>query len=98
MNVQALLKQAQKMQSDLKKIEQELEMRTYVEENDLVCVECDGKYHITAIKIKSKNLEDLDILQDMIAVTVNKVIEKAKTEHEQELAKITDGVKMPGAF
>ena len=98
MNIQALLKQAQKMQSDLKKIEQELEMRTYVEENDLVCVECDGKYHITAIKIKSKNLEDLDILQDMIAVTVNKVIEKAKTEHEQELAKITDGVKMPGAF
>lgn len=98
MNVQALLKQAQKMQSDLKKIEQELEMRTYVEENDLVCVECDGKYHITAIKIKSKNLEDLDMLQDMIAVTVNKVIEKAKTEHEQELAKITSGVKMPGAF
>ena len=97
MNVQALLKQAQKMQSDLKKIEQELEMRTYVEENDLVCVECDGKYHITAIKIKSKNLEDL-VLQDMIAVTVNKVIEKAKTEHEQELAKITGGVKMPGAF
>ena len=98
MNVQALLKQAQKMQSDLKKIEQELEMRTYVEENDLVCVECDGKYHITTIKIKSKNLEDLDMLQDMIAVIVNKVIEKAKTEHEQELAKITGGVKMPGAF
>lgn len=98
MNIQALLKQAQKMQADLKKVEQELEARVYEEENEFVRVECDGKYHINTIKIKNKNLEDIEMLQDMIAVAVNKVIEKAKTEHEQELSKITGGVKMPGAF
>lgn len=96
MNVQALLKQAQKMQADLAKIEKELEEKNYVEENDFVRVECDGRFHINSIELK--RTDDIEMLQDMTAVAVNKAIEAAKTEHEQAMAKITGGVKMPGAF
>ena len=98
MNVQALLKQAQKMQADLTKIEKELEEKSYVEENDFVRVECDGKFHVNTIEFKEQALNDIEMLQDMTAVAVNKAIEAAKTEHDQAITKITGGVKMPGAF
>lgn len=96
MNVQALLKQAQKMQSEIVKNEKELEQKIYVEENDFVKIEMDGAYHVNSIEIKKE--DDKEMLQDMIAVTINKVIESAKEEHDQVMSKLTGGVKMPGMF
>lgn len=96
MNVQALLKQAQKMQSDLAKLEKELQERSYTEENDFVSVKCDGNYHIESIEFKKT--DDMEMLQDMTAIAISKVIEKAKKDHDSEMAKITGGVKMPGVF
>lgn len=98
MNVQALLKQAQKMQSSLTKAEKELNERIYEVENEFVTVKCDGSYHIKNIEFKENASEDIEMLQDMIVVAVNKVIEQAKEEHEQVLSQITGGVKMPGVF
>lgn len=98
MNVQALLKQAQKMQSDLAKLEKELESRTYVEENDLVRVEINGKNVIQSIEIKADSFEDKEILQDMLVIALNKDIEKATKEREKEMEKLTGGIKMPGVF
>lgn len=98
MNIQALLKQAQKMQSDMAKAEKTLSEKEYLEENEFVLVKCDGEMHITCIEIKNKAYEDKEMLQDMLTVTINKVIENAKTEREQVMSQITGGVKMPGAF
>ena len=49
MNIQSLLKQAQKMQSDLAKLEKDFESRVYVEENDLVKVEVNGKNKVLSV-------------------------------------------------
>lgn len=98
MNVQALLKQAQKMQADLAKIEKQLQEKIYTEENEFVKVQCDGTYRFSNIEFKENALDDVEMLQDMIALAVNKAIEAAKAEHEQEMSKITGGVKLPGAF
>lgn len=98
MNVQALLKQAQKMQADLAKIEKELEERIYTEENDFVRVECNGRNHVNKIEFKEQGLNDIEMLQDMTAVAINKALEAAKEDHDKEMAKITGGVKMPGVF
>ena len=98
MNIQSLLKQAQKMQSDLAKLEKDFETRVYVEENDLVRVEVNGKNKILSIEIKSDSFEDKDLIQDMIVIALNKVNEKVSKEREKEMGKLTGGMKMPGVF
>ncbi len=98
MNLQSLLKQAQKMQSDMAKLEKEFESRVYVEENDLVRVEVNGKNKILSIEIKSDSFEDKDLIQDMIVIALNKVNEKISKEREKEMGKLTGGMKMPGVF
>lgn len=98
MNIQSLLKQAQKMQSDMAKLEKEFESRVYVEENDLVRVEVNGKNKVLSIEIKSDSFEDKDLIQDMIVIALNKVNEKASKEREKEMGKLTGGMKMPGVF
>lgn len=98
MNIQSLLKQAQKMQSDLAKLEKDFESRVYVEENDLVRVEVNGKNKVLSIEIKSDSFEDKDLIQDMIVITLNKVNEKVSKEREKEMGKLTGGMKMPGVF
>ena len=98
MNIQSLLKQAQKMQSDMAKLEKEFESRVYVEENDLVRVEVNGKNKVLSIEIKSDSFEDKDLIQDMIIIALNKANEKASKEREKEMSKLTGGMKMPGVF
>lgn len=98
MNIQSLLKQAQKMQSDMAKLEKEFESRVYVEENDLVRVEVNGKNKVLSIEIKSDSFEDKDLIQDMIVIALNKANEKASKEREKEMGKLTGGMKMPGVF
>ena len=98
MNIQSLLKQAQKMQSDMAKLEKDFESRVYVEENDLVRVEVNGKNKVLSIEIKSDSFEDKDLIQDMIVIALNKANEKASKEREKEMGKLTGGMKMPGVF
>lgn len=98
MNVQALLKQAQKMQSDLIKAEKKLENKIYQEENDFVCIKCDGKCHIQSIEFKEDKKNDIEMLQDMTAVAVNKLIEQVNQDREELTKNITSGVKLPGVF
>ena len=98
MNIQSLLKQAQKMQSDLAKLEKDFESRVYVEENDLVKVEVNGKNKVLSVEIKAESFEDKELIQDMIVIALNKVNEKASKEREKEMSKLTGGMKMPGVF
>lgn len=98
MNIQSLLKQAQKMQSDLAKLEKDFESRVYTEENDLVKVEVNGKNKVLSIEIKSNSFEDKELIQDMTVIALNKVNEKASKEREKEMSKLTGGMKMPGVF
>lgn len=98
MNVQSLLKQAQKMQSELTKLEKEFDSKVYVEENDVVRVESNGKNKVLSIEIKTDSFDDKEILQDMIVIALNKNIEKATQEREKAMNKLTGGIKMPGVF
>ena len=96
MNLQNMMKQAQKMQSDLKKVEKELHNKVYVEENELVKVEINGKHQVLSIEIKE--IDDKEILGDMIVLALNKNIEKANQEHEEAIKSITGGMKIPGVM
>ena len=94
MNIQSLLKQAQKMQAEIGKAEKALKERKYcaLVNNGVVQVECNGAYEalLTA--------ENKELLEDMILMGVNEAVKKAVSEREEVMNQLTGGVKLPGAF
>lgn len=102
MNMQALLKQAQKMQKEIAKAESELKEKEYTSTigGGAVKVTVKGSMEITAIDIDDDlmNVEGKADLQDMILSAVNDALQQAVTEKESTMSQMTSGIKMPGGF
>lgn len=99
MNIQALMKQAQSIQKDMQKQEEEIENTTFEGESSLVKVKVNGKKEVLAITIENKeNLEkdDLEILEDMIMVALNNAFKKVDDLREKKMSKYSN--MMPGMF
>ena len=99
MNIQALMKQAQTMQKDMQKVEEEIENTEFEGESSLVKVKVNGKKEVLSITIENKdNLEkdDLEILEDMIMVALNNAFKKVDDLREKKMSKYTN--MMPGLF
>lgn len=102
MNMQGLLKQAQKMQKDLAKLEDQLNETIYEESmgGGAVVVEVKGSMEVESIKV-DESLLSSDVkedLEDMLKVALNNAMNKAKEEKEKKMNAITGGIKMPGGF
>lgn len=101
-NLGGLMKQAQKMQAKLNKLQEELEKRE-VEASaggGMVKVTVTGKQEITAINIEPDvvDRDDIEMLQDLIIAAVNEAIRKSKEMISEEMGKITGGLNIPGLF
>ena len=98
MNMNAILQQAQKMQKDMQKAQDEVSKMTFVGKQELVEVEVTGDKKITKINILNKDLtqEDIEILEDMILIATNDALKQAENEMEKRLGKFSKG--MPGLF
>ncbi|SJZ70859.1 YbaB/EbfC family nucleoid-associated protein [Anaerorhabdus furcosa] len=102
MDLQNLLKQAQKMQGSIQKIESELNESEYTGSagGNGVNVTIKGNYEVTNITIDEDLLEkdNKDMLQDLIMVAINQAVETASKDREEKMGAVTAGVKMPGMF
>ncbi|MCX7921043.1 MAG: YbaB/EbfC family nucleoid-associated protein [Clostridia bacterium] len=102
-NMGNLMKQAQKMQKDMAKLQEELELRT-VEATvggGAITVVATGKKEIKEINIKPEVVDpdDVEMLQDLILAAVNEAIRKADEMVSGEMGKITGGLGgLPGLF
>ena len=98
MNIQAMMKQAQKLQKDMMDAKNEIDNMIFEETNSFVTVKANGKKEILEVKIDSEGLDkdDVEMLQDIILVAMNNVFKKIDAETEQKLGKYTQG--MPGLF
>ena len=101
-NMNAMIRQAQKMQEDMKKKQAELEEMEFKTTAGGGMVECtiNGKKEIVSLNIKKEAVdpEDVEILQDMIIGAVNEAIRKVEEIHATEMEKITGGLSLPGLF
>ena len=101
-NMQQMLKQAQKMQSDMQTLQAELEQREYTANagGGLVEVTVDGKHTVKVVKINPEavDVDDIEMLEDFITIAVNEAIGKAVAESEEEMGAITGGLNIPGMF
>jgi len=99
MNIAKMMKQAQKMQSDMAKMQEELAEK----ELDIsvgggkVNVKGNGAGEILEIKIDSSVVdpEDVEILEDLILSGVKQAIEQGKAMSQEEMGKLTQGLGLP---
>ena len=64
----------------------------------MVTVTMTGKHEITTVKIKPEAVdpEDIEMLEDLIAAAVNSAVAAVDKESEEEMAKMTGGLNIPG--
>lgn len=98
MNIQAMLKQAQKLQQDMSKAKEEIDHKFYESSVSFVDVQLYGSKKISKIKINKEILDhdDVEMLEDMIVTAINQTIDKIDKDTETKLGKFTNG--MPGLF
>lgn len=94
-----LLKEAQKLQAEMERVEGELAERT-VEETAgggavKAVVTCGFKVKSIEIDPEAVDLKDLDMLSDLVVAAVNAALDKARKTAQEEMAKVTGGVNLP---
>lgn len=98
----ALLKQAQKMQRDLGKIQDELAERVVEGKagGEHVIAAVNGNRELVSIRIQKDAIDpdDIELLEDLIITAVNNAMKAAKEMSDREMSKITGGLNLPGLF
>jgi len=97
-----LMKQAQKMQQDLAKAQEELANKIVEGSSGggMVTVKMNGKNQIISLKIDKEVVdpEDVEMLEDLIIAAINEAQEKISQTSQDELSKLTGGINIPGMF
>jgi DNA-binding YbaB/EbfC family protein len=95
-----LMKQAQMMQEKLLRIQEELAEKTMeaTAGGGMVTVSANGKSEIVSIKIEPDVVdpEDVEMLQDLVIAAANEALRKVQAMAQEEMGKVTGGLKIPG--
>ena len=101
-NMNAMIKQAQKMQEDMAALQADLDEREYdiSAGGGVVGVKINGKKEILSIDIKPEIVDpdDIETLSDILVAAVNEAIKRVEDTNSSEMSKITGSVGMPGLF
>lgn len=101
-NINAMIKQAQKMQEDMAAKQEELDAREYEISagGGVVGVRINGKREILSIDIQPEIVDpdDIETLSDILVAAVNEAIKRVNDTNEREMQAITGNMGMPGLF
>ncbi len=101
-NMNNVIKQAQKMQEEMERVQSELEERTVQASvgGGAVEAEANGKKEILSIKIKPEVVDpdDVETLEDLVMLAVNDAIKKADDMMTEGMSAVTGGLNIPGLF
>lgn len=101
-SMNAMLKQAQKLQEDMANLQAELEEREYeVSSGGGVCkIVINGKKQVQTITLDPVIVDpdDIETLQDILVAGVNEAIKRVEDESGSEMQKLTGGLNLPGLF
>ena len=101
-NMQAVIRQAQKMKEDMAAKQEELDAREYDIKagGGVVTVRINGKKEILSIDIAPELVDpdDIETLQDILVAGVNEAIKRVEETNAAEMEKVTGSLEMPGLF
>jgi hypothetical protein len=90
------------LQERMERVREELKQKTVeaFSGGGMVTAVANGAQEIVAIKIRPEavDVNDLEMLEDLVVAAVNMALEKSKELNEEELSKLTGGLKLPGLF
>ena len=102
MNQAAMMKQAQKLQQEMLRMQQEQETATYTAKagGGMVSATVNGKHEIVALNINPEAVDpdDVEMLQDMIMAAVNEAMRTADTAASENMSRLTGGMNLGGLF
>ena len=95
-----IMKEAQKLQAQMAALQEEVAKRKVeaTAGGGMVTVEANGKQELTAVKIDPEviNKDDAQMLEDLVLAACNEALRKSRELVQQELGKLTGGMKIPG--
>ena len=101
-NMNAMIRQAQKMQEDMAALQEELDSREYDISvgGGVVSIKINGKKEVLAITIEPEVVDpdDIETLSDILVAAVNEAIKRVEDTNSAEMSKITGNVGFPGLF
>lgn len=100
MDLKNMMKQVHTIQEQISKMQDQLAEKTVEASSGagMVTATANGKQEIIAIHISPEIVtpDDISMLQDLITAAVNTALKSSKTMMQEELSKITGGLKIPG--
>ena len=101
-NMNAMIRQAQKMQDEITTLQEDIENREFsaTSGGGAVSVVVTGKKIIKSLTINMEVVdpEDVEMLQDLVISAINEAVNQVESTTETEMSKITGGVSLPGLF
>ena len=98
-NMNNMIRQAQKMQQDMLKAQEELEAKTYEAGagGGVVSATVSGKKELVSVTIDPEAVDpdDVEMLQDLIVAAVNEALRKASDDASSQMSKLTGGLNLP---
>ncbi|MCU7800246.1 MAG: YbaB/EbfC family nucleoid-associated protein [gamma proteobacterium symbiont of Lucinoma myriamae] len=95
-----LMKQAQKMQDDMKKAQAELANAEVTGQagGGMVSVVMTGRHDIRRVNIDESVMDDKEMLEDLVAAAVNDAVRQIEIESKDKMSGMTDGLNLPPGF
>ncbi len=98
-NMNNMIRQAQKMQQDMLKAQEELESKTYeaAAGGGVVTAAVSGKKELVRVAIDPEAVDpdDVEMLQDLIVAAVNEALRKASEDAAGQMSRLTGGLNLP---
>ena len=102
MNQAAMMRQAQKMQQDLLRMQEEMENKTFTATagGGMVSATVNGKHEVMSLEIKPEAVDpdDVEMLQDMVIAAVNEAMRAADADSANNMSRLTGGLNLGGLF
>ena len=102
MNQAAMMKQAQKMQQEMLRMQEEMENKTYsaTSGGGMVKATVNGKHEVVSLEINPEAVDpdDVEMLQDMVIAAVNEALRAADIDSANNMSKLTGGLNLGGLF
>ena len=102
MNQAAMMRQAQKMQQEMLRMQEEMETKTYTAASggSMVSATVNGKHELLNLEIKPEAVDpdDVEMLQDMVIAAVNEAMRAADADSASNMSRLTGGLNLGGLF
>lgn len=102
LNMNQLLKQAQKLQQDMQKVQEDLASETVegTASTSGVKVVANGLGEILQVRIPKESVDpdDMEMLEDLVLMAIRDAVKKSQELSSERMGKLTGGMKLPGLF